>query len=469
VQQSANVSTRLWRDTGNVATLLPYRRPAESDAAPLFERSREKLRIALYATLGLIDVAAMLCVHLLFGHGVDRFITLEILVYGLLALKMQSWDIVALRRPREGAMRAAMAVAAAPVILFVLARLLEGQDILPHPLGRETLTLVVCLYFARFAVGELIGWLAGRRFSNELILVDGKPSLDFAGRFVVSAEEVGIAPHADPAMLNRIGHLLENCDRVVIDTPIERRAGWLEALRGIDVDVEFTAAEFGEYRPFELRTIEGNFTLLMRRGALRPWYRAQKRAFDIAVAGLALVLLAPVLLGLALAIRLDSPGPVLFRQRRVGRGNRHFTILKFRTMHHGQVDAIGARSTSRQDERVTRLGGVMRRTSLDELPQLLNVLIGDMSIVGPRPHALGSRAGQKLFWDVAADYWERHAIKPGMTGLAQIRGFRGATDTHQDISQRVRSDIEYLANWSLMGDVFILLRTVQVLIHDKAY
>ena len=287
---------------------------------------------------------------------------------------------------------------------------------------------------------------------------------------MLRAEEAGITPDAtDPEMLNRIGHILKNCDRVVLDAPLHRRAEWLEALRGIDVEVEVVANELGDAQPFELRTIDGNFTLLMRRGGLAPGPRLRKRLFDIAVASVALVVLAPVMLVLAVAVKLSSPGPVFFRQWRVGRGNRQFTVLKFRTMRHGAVDAIGHRSASRGDDRVTRLGRFMRGTSLDELPQVFNVLLGDMSIVGPRPHALGSRAGDALFWHVDARYWDRHAVKPGMTGLAQIRGFRGATQTTDDLTQRLRCDIEYIANWSLMSDVFILLRTLRVLVHGNAY
>ena len=139
--------------------------------------------------------------------------------------------------------------------------------------------------------------------------------------------------------------------------------------------------------------------------------RAMKRVFDLVVAGCALVALAPVMVLAAIAIKLNDRGPVLFIQRRLGRGNRFFDMLKFRSMRVEQADADGDRSASRDDDRVTAVGSFLRRTSLDELPQLINVIRGDMSIVGPRPHALGSQAGEKLFWEVDGRYWNRHALR----------------------------------------------------------
>ena len=126
-------------------------------------------------------------------------------------------------------------------------------------------------------------------------------------------------------------------------------------------------------------------------------------------------------------------------------------------------------STSRDDDRVTRVGRLIRRTSIDELPQLINVLKGEMAIVGPRPHALGSQAGDKLFWEVDGRYWERHALKPGLTGLAQVRGLRGATDREEDLSARLEADLEYLDGWSLWRDLRIVFSTIRVLSHDRAF
>jgi polysaccharide biosynthesis protein PslA len=166
---------------------------------------------------------------------------------------------------------------------------------------------------------------------------------------------------------------------------------------------------------------------------------------------------------------IEDRGPVFFIQKRLGRGNRFFRMYKFRSMRVDRSDADGTVSASRSDDRITRVGRFMRCTSIDELPQLINVLLGDMSLVGPRPHAIGSHAGDKLFWEVDPRYWQRHALKPGITGLAQVRGWRGATDTEQDLAGRLDADLEYLRGWSLWRDVRILVATARVLVHDRAF
>jgi lipopolysaccharide/colanic/teichoic acid biosynthesis glycosyltransferase len=160
---------------------------------------------------------------------------------------------------------------------------------------------------------------------------------------------------------------------------------------------------------------------------------------------------------------------VLFRQPRIGRDARAFQIYKFRSMRTDRADHRAETLTRRDDDRVTSVGRFLRKTSIDELPQLFNVLRGDMSIVGPRPHAAAAKAGESLYWEVDDRYWERHCIKPGMTGLAQVRGHRGATDHHQDLIDRLQSDLEYVTAWSILRDIRIIVMTLGVLVHHKAY
>ena len=190
------------------------------------------------------------------------------------------------------------------------------------------------------------------------------------------------------------------------------------------------------------------------------WQRKQKTVFDCLVATCMLLLLAPFLVAVALLIALDSPGPVLFRQARTGLNNRPFMILKFRTMHHSMADALAEQQTTRNDPRVTRIGGMLRRLSIDELPQLLNVLRGDMSLVGPRPHAPNTKAAGQLFTDVVLNYALRHQVKPGITGWAQVNGWRGETKTVEEIQARVDHDLHYIQNWSMAFDVKIMLLTL---------
>jgi polysaccharide biosynthesis protein PslA len=185
-----------------------------------------------------------------------------------------------------------------------------------------------------------------------------------------------------------------------------------------------------------------------------------KRVADIvlAIAGLIVTSLPMLLVGAA--IRLTSRGPALFRQERIGLNGHRFVMLKFRTMHNIAERPGSWSQVTRHDPRVTRIGAWLRRTSLDEFPQLLNVLWGTMSLVGPRPHAPGTCAAGRPFEAITHRYGARHAVKPGMTGLAQIRGWRGETDTEEKLLRRVDSDLEYIATWSLGRDLLILYRTI---------
>jgi exopolysaccharide biosynthesis polyprenyl glycosylphosphotransferase len=184
-----------------------------------------------------------------------------------------------------------------------------------------------------------------------------------------------------------------------------------------------------------------------------------KRAEDLCIGLAALPVAMPVMLLAAILIRLDSPGPILIRQRRFGYGNRPIFIWKFRTMYWEQCDLSGAQATIDNDPRVTRLGRFLRSTSLDELPQLFNVLSGDMSLVGPRPHPVEMRVGDVYYHDAVPDYLARHRMKPGITGLAQINGSRGLVDTIEKAQRRLDYDLQYIDNWSISLDLVILLRT----------
>ena len=197
------------------------------------------------------------------------------------------------------------------------------------------------------------------------------------------------------------------------------------------------------------------------------WSFLAKNMEDRLLAGGLLIALAPLLALIALAIRLDSPGPVFFRQKRYGFNHNLFDCWKFRTMHHHMTDANAEVLTRRDDARVTRVGRFLRRTSLDELPQLINVVKGDMSLVGPRPHATSAKAAGRLYEEAVDAYAARHRVKPGITGWAQVNGWRGETDTLEKIQRRVEYDLFYIDNWSLALDLKILLRTAVVVIGDR--
>jgi putative colanic acid biosynthesis UDP-glucose lipid carrier transferase len=188
-----------------------------------------------------------------------------------------------------------------------------------------------------------------------------------------------------------------------------------------------------------------------------------KRASDFVFALLILIMISPVLLLIALAIKLTTPGSVLFKQRRYGLDGREITVYKFRTMYVSEDDRT-VRQATRDDERVTPVGAFLRRYSLDELPQFVNVLQGRMSVVGPRPHAV---AHNEQYRHLIKGYMVRHKVSPGLTGLAQVRGHRGETATVEEMRRRVESDLEYLRNWSLELDIRIIFRTVGMMFKDK--
>ncbi len=190
------------------------------------------------------------------------------------------------------------------------------------------------------------------------------------------------------------------------------------------------------------------------------WGYLLKSAFDRTFALLALIILAPLLLACVIGIKLSSPGPVLFLQKRIGYRNRLFYVYKFRSMHMSDCNLL--RLTERNDPRIFGFGQILRKLSLDELPQLFNVLKGEMSLVGPRPHMPEARAAGRFYFDVVTEYASRHRVKPGITGWAQVNGWRGPTETVEQIEQRVSHDLYYIENWSLSLDVAIIAKTMLV-------
>jgi Undecaprenyl-phosphate glucose phosphotransferase len=193
-----------------------------------------------------------------------------------------------------------------------------------------------------------------------------------------------------------------------------------------------------------------------------------KRVQDLVISAVALLLFAPLMALIALAISLDSDGPVFFRQRRQGFNNEEISVWKFRTMRHEAADPHAVRQVTADDDRVTRIGGFLRKTSLDELPQLFNVVIGEMSLVGPRPHAIGMKTGDVESAELVAEYAHRHRIKPGMTGWAAINGSRGPLHEPAEVRQRVAFDVDYIEHQSVWLDLKIMAKTVPSMLGDRA-
>lgn len=259
-------------------------------------------------------------------------------------------------------------------------------------------------------------------------------------------------------------------DMVIVTLPLhaESRINWLlERLRVLPVDIRLSAFSAN----FAFRGRRGDRLIEAVAPSFAPDRRLMKRLFDLAGAALLIPLAAPVMLAAAVAIRLDSSGPILFRQRRHGYNDRVIEVLKFRTLSHAAADPDAAQIVTRHDPRVTRVGRFLRRSSIDELPQLFNVLRGDLSLVGPRPHALDARtSASEPFARLVEGYSARHRLPPGITGLAQIKGCRGEVDGLAALSHRIELDLAYIENWSIWLDLQILLRTPFCLLDtDKAY
>jgi exopolysaccharide biosynthesis polyprenyl glycosylphosphotransferase len=193
-----------------------------------------------------------------------------------------------------------------------------------------------------------------------------------------------------------------------------------------------------------------------------------KWLFDKIVGTLAMICLSPIMLAVAIAIKLDSKGPVLFRQRRYGFNNELIEVYTFRSMYVEQTDATANQLVTKGDPRVTPVGRFIRKTSLDELPQLFNVVFaGNLSLVGPRPHAVNAKAQNRIYDEAVDGYFARHRVKPGITGWAQVNGWRGETDSQEKIQRRVEHDLYYIENWSLLFDLYILARTPFALLRSE--
>jgi len=276
-----------------------------------------------------------------------------------------------------------------------------------------------------------------------------------------------IGGYADLADMARRGEV----DQVLISVPNlppKRLHEIVEGLSEVSVDVSLVPAEAIELAPDYRVQLLGSLPVLnLWQRPFRDINQFVKRGEDLILASIALVALSPVMAVSALLIRLSSPGPVLFVQPRMGFNNEVIHVLKFRTMFMDKGDLTGAGATTRNDPRVTPVGRVLRKLSIDELPQLLNVIKGDMSMVGPRPHPLQMKVGERYYQEAVRGYAGRHRVRPGLTGLAQVNGLRGEIRTVERAKRRVELDKEYIDRWSLWLDMRILLATVRAIFMDS--
>ncbi|MET0372196.1 MAG: sugar transferase [Sphingobium sp.] len=446
--------------------------------------SKEIVRLRLYLLCLTGDMAALFLAFLASNilvvgaalgepgkpHGLVMFAMIAPL-YAILGVQGGAYGIHSLENVRGGIVRALWALVQAALLMLLivyLGKIAEQLSRLTFVTGLSLSALGVTLM--RLAVARLGSHVLGEVPHLTIVILDGVTIATAPHMTVIDASAAGLRPQShDAAMAQRLAAAVGSAERVIVACPLDRMDDWSIALKSLAARGEIVVPELLRFAPARIDHVDGQPTIVVAGGPFQFRDRIIKRLFDLVVAGLATVLLSPVLVGAAIAIKLTSPGPVLFRQPRLGRDARAFAILKFRSMRSDASDLRADRLTTRTDDRVTPVGRFLRRTSIDELPQLFNVLVGDMSVVGPRPHAAAAKAGDSLYWEVDARYWERHCIKPGMTGLAQVRGHRGATDDHQDLIDRLQSDLEYVTEWSIWRDLRIIFATVGVLVHSKAY
>lgn len=449
---------------------------------PLLIRDRATIRIRCYLLLTLCDVATIALSFVLANYLVSLFAPTPIehgfvmlgAILPLFAVQAGingTYGAATLDDASLGARRAARALAISGGIVLLIAYMLKASAGFSRGVFLLGFAAAFVLLIAarRLLQPVIIRQLSGSALTT-MVIRDGV-DLDRQGdEVVLVADELGFNPRTDdPRAYHDLARTVAHADRLIIACPPDRAATWAPVLRTLAVDGEVLTDARDAVGAIGMRQFGDHRTLVINYGPLTLSARVLKRAFDIGFSLAALLILFPLLLGTAVAIRWESRGGVFFRQERIGRGNRIFRIFKFRSMYAHAVDEHAATLTQVGDVRVTRVGTFIRRTSIDELPQLLNVLRGDMSVVGPRPHALAAKAADLLYWDADARYRERHVIKPGMTGLAQVRGFRGNTHHVEDLTNRLGADLEYVANWSLLGDLSIIVQTLKVMRHTNAY
>ena len=266
----------------------------------------------------------------------------------------------------------------------------------------------------------------------------------------------------------RVAHL----DLMIVTLPITAEQRVLQMLRKLwvlPIDIRLSAhTNQLRFRPRAYSYIGSVPMLDLFDRPINDWDKVAKRTFDIVFSLLGIIIFSPIMLATAIAIKIDSPGPIIFKQQRYGFNNEIIKVWKFRSMYADQSDPAARKLVTKGDPRVTRVGRFIRKTSIDELPQFFNALMGTLSLVGPRPHAVSALANNQLYNEVVDGYFARHRVKPGVTGWAQINGWRGETDSEEKILKRTEFDLYYIENWSLAFDLKILLLTpVRLLLNSE--
>jgi Undecaprenyl-phosphate glucose phosphotransferase len=441
----------------------------------------------LVITLGMARLPAMPDNDALIG-----FFTLELVLLSMFAMRILGlYEIASLRR----GLRSIILSFAACLVGVLVNYLLAWLGLIDLPAAWLVVWLALTAAHLILTRGVVALWArpidrAGR-FRKRIAIVgggsaaeeaiatlEGSPDLDidivglFDDRFDDRSPEA-IRAHKKLGKISELASFAREhrVDLIIVAIPLSAEARLLQILKRLwelPVDIRISGQASKLKLSPRAYTHLGNLPLLaVFDRPLTGWSSFLKSAMDRSLALLFIIVFSPVLAVTALAVRLDSKGPILFKQRRYGFNNELIEVYKFRSMYVERSDADASRLVSKGDPRVTPVGRFIRKTSLDELPQLFNVLKGDLSLVGPRPHATQAKAQEALYEQVVDGYFARHRVRPGITGWAQINGWRGETDTKEKIEQRVLYDLDYIDQWSLGFDLYILARTPLALLQTQ--
>jgi Undecaprenyl-phosphate glucose phosphotransferase len=420
------------------------------------------------------------------------------LVIGLLStLAFQTADIYqvqAFRGYEKQYMRLASAWSVVFLIVMGASFFAKAGDMFSRVwLGTYYLSGLIALILSRRFVFLLVRkWTHEGRLTRRTVIVGGSDAgagvieelrkqkdsgIEVIGLFDDRGDDRSSADCAGERKLGTVDDLVEfgrrtRVDLVIFSLPISAESRILQMLKKLwvlPIDIRLAAhTNKLRFRPRSYSFIGSVPVIDVSDRPIADWDVVMKWLFDKRVGGLVLLMALPVMAVIALAIKLDSRGPILFKQKRYGFNNDMIEVYKFRSLYADAADPGAERLVTKDDPRVTRIGRILRKTSLDELPQLFNVVFkSNLSLVGPRPHAINAKAEARLYNEAVDGYFARHRVKPGLTGWAQINGWRGETDTHEKIKKRVEHDLYYIENWSVLFDILIVARTPFALIKSE--
>ncbi len=449
------------------------------------------------------DVATLFCASIFISLlSAANFQATTPQVIGFLAIElalicvfcMRALELYEIKAMTLGAWSALRATACCFVVVGIL-YYLAHMFLLEMGFGWLFLWMIVLPAYFALTRSIVAHWAAPRarkgRFRQRIAIVGGGKSAEEALNLLESSRDldieiVGLFDDREDARspqsiraYHKIGRIEDlanysrahRVDLIIVAIPLSAETRLLTILPHLwelPVDIRISGSASSLKLNSRAYTYLGNLPLLsVFDRPLKGWSLFQKEAVDRVMALIAIIVLSPVLACVALAVKFESKGPVIFRQKRYGFNNELIEIYKFRSMYAESSDATASKLVSKNDPRVTKVGRFIRKSSLDELPQLFNVLKGQLSLVGPRPHATQAKAAEALYEKVVDGYFARHRVRPGITGWAQINGWRGETDTRDKIEKRVKHDLEYIDQWSLLFDFYIIFKTPFALLKSE--